>query len=137
MDKDQHHLVEDVGICLGQSFNKALGNKKGINRSGYFVMPMDESLAILSVDIGGRAYLKFEAEFKGNKINDLDSELVQDFFEGFSRELGANLHVILPYGRTDHHRAEAIFKSFARALRQACEIEPRLKGRIPSTKGKL
>lgn len=137
LDKDQHHLVEDIGICLGKAFNEALGDKKGINRAGYFVIPMDESLAIMSIDIGGRPYLKFEAEFKGEKINDLKSELIQDFFEGFSRNLEANIHVILPYGRTDHHRAEAIFKAFAKALKMACSTDARAIGQIPSTKGVL
>ena len=122
LDKDQHHLVEDIGIALGQAFNKALGNKKGINRAGYFVMPMDESLAIAAVDIGGRPYLKFDAEFKDKAVG--------------VNNLQCNLHIQLPYGRTTHHRIEAIFKSFSRALSMACEIG-RIKDKIPSTKGKI
>jgi len=135
LDVDQHHTVEDVGIALGDAFKKALGDKKGINRAGYFVMPMDESLAILSIDIGGRPYLRFDVEFKNLKIGDLDSELVNDFFQGFSTNIGANIHAILPYGRTDHHRCEAVFKAFGRALAMACSTNPRAKGSIPSTKG--
>lgn len=134
---DQHHTVEDVGIALGDAFKKALGDKKGINRAGYFVMPMDESLAIFSIDIGGRPYLKFDVEFKNLKIGDLDSELVHDFFEGFANNIGANVHAILQYGRTDHHRCEAVFKSFGRSLAMACSKNPRAKGSIPSTKGIL
>lgn len=137
LDNDQHHLVEDAGICLGQAFKQALGDKKGINRSGYFVMPMDESLAIIAIDIGGRPYLKFEAEFKNETINDLDSELIEDFFGGFSKNLEANIHVILPYGRTDHHRAEAIFKAFAKAMKMACSTDKRAMGSVPSAKGVL
>ena len=137
LDKDQHHLVEDIGISLGKAFKESIGDKKGINRSGYFVMPMDESLAILAIDLGGRAHLKFEAEFKGEKISDLNSELIHDFFEGFSRTLEANLHIILPYGRTDHHKAEAIFKAFAKAMDMATGTDERMRGSIPSTKGSI
>jgi len=137
IDVDQHHLVEDVGIVLGESFRDALGNKKGINRSGYFVMPMDESMAIVAIDIGGRPYLKFDAEFSDKIVGDLKTELVQDFFLGFVNKLEANVHVTLPYGRTDHHRTEAIFKGFAKALCMACSKNPKVKGSIPSTKGKI
>lgn len=136
IDQDQHHLVEDIGIVLGQAFNKALGNKKGINRAGYFVMPMDESLAIVAIDIGGRPYLKFDAEFKDKVVGGLETELVQDFFQSFCNNLQCNMHITLPYGRTTHHRIEAIFKSFARALAMACEIG-KVKGNIPSSKGKI
>ena len=134
-DVDQHHLVEDIGIALGQAFKEALGDKKGINRAGYFVMPMDESLAITAIDISGRPFLKFEVPFRESKIGDLSSELVQDFFEGFSNNLACNLHLNLPYGRTDHHRCEAVFKSFARALRMACSFDKSMLDQIPSTKG--
>lgn len=134
-DVDQHHLVEDIGIALGQAFKEALGDKKGINRAGYFVMPMDESLAITAIDISGRPFLKFEVPFRESKIGDLSSELVQDFFEGFSNNLACNLHLNLPYGRTDHHRCEAVFKSFARALRMACSFDKNMLDQIPSTKG--
>jgi imidazoleglycerol-phosphate dehydratase len=134
-DVDQHHLVEDIGIALGQAFKEALGDKKGINRAGYFVMPMDESLAITAIDISGRPFLKFDVPFREPKIGDLSSELVQDFFEGFSNNLACNLHLNLPYGRTDHHRCEAVFKSFARALRMACSFDKNMLDQIPSTKG--
>ncbi len=132
---DQHHLVEDVGIALGQAFKEALGDKKGINRAGYFVMPMDESLAITAIDISGRPFLKFDVPFRELLIGDLKSELVQDFFEGFSNNLACNLHLNLPYGRTDHHRCEATFKSFARAVRMACSLDKVMIDQIPSTKG--
>ena len=134
-DVDQHHLVEDIGIVLGQAFKEALGDKKGINRAGYFVMPMDECIVITAIDISGRPFLKFEVPFRELKIGDLSSELIQDFFEGFSNNLACNLHLILPYGRTDHHRSEATFKSFARALRMACSFDSSMKDQIPSTKG--
>ncbi len=137
LEVDQHHTVEDVGITLGDAFKKALLDKKGINRAGYFVMPMDESLAIFSIDIGGRPYLRFDVEFKNLRIGDLDSELVHDFFQGFANNIGANIHAILQYGRTDHHRCEAVFKAFGRALAMACSANPRAKGSIPSTKGVL
>jgi len=134
-DVDQHHLVEDIGIVLGQAFKEALGDKKGINRAGYFVMPMDESLSITAIDISGRPFLKFDVPFRDLKIGDLNSELIQDFFEGFSNNLACNLHLNLPYGRTDHHRCEATFKSFARALRMACSMDKNMADQIPSTKG--
>lgn len=134
-DVDQHHLVEDIGIVLGQTFKEALGDKKGINRAGYFVMPMDEALAITAIDISGRPFLKFEVPFRELKIGDLSSELIQDFFEGFSNNLACNLHLNLPYGRTDHHRCEAVFKSFGRALRMACSLDKSMLDQIPSTKG--
>ena len=137
VEVDQHHLVEDIGIALGESFKEGLGEKKGINRSGYFVMPMDESLAIVAIDIGGRPYLRFDAEFSDKIVGDLKTELVQDLFQGFANKLEANIHVRLPYGRTDHHRMEAIFKCFAKALAMACSTNPKVKGSIPSTKGKI
>ena len=134
---DQHHLVEDIGIALGESFKKAHGSKKGIQRSGYFVMPMDESLAIFAIDVSGRPYLKYEAEFKENLIGDLKSELVEDFFQGFTNNLGVTIHILQPYGRTDHHKCEAIFKAFGKALDMATAISPKIPNRIPSTKGKI
>jgi len=136
IEVDQHHLVEDIGIVLGQAFKKALGDKKGINRSGYFAFPMQESLAIVAVDISGRPYLKFEAGFRKLKIGDLDSELIEEFFNGFAANLGANLHIKMPYGKNEHHKAEAIFKAFGKAMSMACSRNPRIKS-IPSTKGAL
>lgn len=132
---DQHHLVEDCGIVLGQAFKKALGDKKGINRAGYFVYPMDEALAVVAVDIGGRSYLQFEAEFQRRFCGELDTDLVEDFFQGFASHLGANVVVRMPYGRSDHHKIEAIFKAFARAMKMACSIDPQAIENIPSTKG--
>lgn len=135
LEVDQHHLVEDIGITLGQAFDKALGNRKGINRAGFFAMPMDEALAILAIDIGGRPYLKFDAKFKSNKIGDLDSELIYDFFEAFSNNLKCNIHARSFDARTDHHKAEALFKAFGRALKMAVSKDKKLKDYIPSTKG--
>lgn len=135
LDVDQHHTVEDVGIALGDAFDKALGDKKGINRAGYFVFPMDESLAIVALDIGGRPYLKFDVKFRKEKIGDLDSELVHDFFEGFTAHLKANLHVRSIEGRTDHHKVEAIFKAVGKALKIACSRDKRALKELPSTKG--
>ncbi len=132
---DQHHLVEDCGITLGQAFKKALGDKKGINRAGYFVYPMDEALAVVAVDIGGRPYLQFEAPFKRRFCGELDTDVLEDFFQGFATHLGANIVVRMPYGRSDHHKIEAIFKAFARAMKMACSIDPRAMENIPSTKG--
>lgn len=137
LEVDQHHLVEDIGIALGEAFKKALGKKKGIERSGYFVMPMDESLAIFALDISGRPHLKFEAAFKDKKIGDLDAELVQEFFQGFVNNLGVAVHILLPYGNTDHHRCEAIFKAFGKALAMATAISPKTPKKILSTKGKI
>lgn len=135
LDIDQHHLVEDIGIALGATFDKALGNRKGINRAGFFAMPMDETLAIFAIDISGRAYLKFDVKFKKNKIGDLDSELIYDFFKAFSNNLKCNIQIRSFEARTDHHNAEAIFKAFARALKMAVSKDEKLKDSIPSTKG--
>jgi len=135
LEVDQHHIVEDCGIALGQAFRKALGEKKGINRAGYFVYPMDEALAVVAVDIGGRPYLQFEADFKSESCGELDTGLIEDFFYGLSSSLMANVAVRMPYGRSDHHKIEAIFKAFAKAMKMACSIEPRARGSIPSTKG--
>ena len=134
---DQHHTVEDIGIVLGQAFKKALGNKKGINRAGYFVYPMDEALAVVAVDIGGRPYLQYDARFKRRFCGNLDTDVLEDFFYGFASNLEANVVVRMPYGRSDHHKIEAIFKAFARAMRMACSIDKRAIKNIPSTKGKI
>jgi imidazoleglycerol-phosphate dehydratase len=134
---DQHHLVEDCGIVLGQAFKEALGNKKGINRAGYFVYPMDEALAVAATDISGRPYLQFEAKFKRRFCGDLDTDLLEDFFYGFATALGANLVVRMPYGRNDHHKIEATFKAFGKAMKMACSKDKRAKENIPSTKGKI
>lgn len=133
---DQHHTVEDVGICLGQAVKQALGDKAGIRRYGHFTLPMEETLCTTAIDLSGRYYLVFNAEFASPKIGDFDSELVEDFFQAFAANALCNLHVLVHHGRNSHHVAEAIFKSAARALRQAIETDPRLPG-IPSTKGTL
>jgi imidazoleglycerol-phosphate dehydratase len=133
---DQHHTVEDVGICLGQAVKQALGDKAGIRRYGHFTLPMEETLCTTAIDLSGRYYLVFNAEFSSPKIGDFDSELVEDFFQAFAANALCNLHVLVHYGRNSHHVAEAIFKSAARALRMAVETDPRLTG-IPSTKGTL
>lgn len=137
LDVDQHHTVEDVGIVLGQLFSKALGDRKGINRAGYFVMPMDETLAVVAVDLSGRPALVYKDRVKVRKVGDLQSELLEDFFGGFVNHAGANLHVRVMYGRSNHHKVEAVFKCFARALRFACSTDERLKDQLPSTKGLL
>jgi imidazoleglycerol-phosphate dehydratase len=137
LDVDQHHTVEDAGIVLGQLVSKALGNRKGINRAGYFVMPMDETLAVVALDLGGRPALVYEDKVKVRLVGDLQSELVEDFFGGFVNHAGANLHAKVLYGRSNHHKIEAIFKCFARALRYACSKDARLKEQLPSTKGLL
>jgi len=132
---DQHHLVEDCGIVLGQAFKKALGDKKGINRAGYFVYPMDEALAVVAVDISGRGYLQFDVKLKRRFCGELDTDLLEDFFQGFTMSLGANLAVRMPFGRSDHHKIEAIFKAFGKAMKMACSKDKRAKENIPSTKG--
>jgi imidazoleglycerol-phosphate dehydratase len=137
LDIDQHHTVEDVGIALGQLFSKALGNRKGINRAGYFVLPMDETLAVVAVDLGGRPALVYKDLVRVRLVGDLQTELVEDFFGGFVNHAGANLHAKVLYGRSSHHKIEAIFKCFARALRYACSTDERLKDQLPSTKGLL
>jgi imidazoleglycerol-phosphate dehydratase len=137
LDVDQHHTVEDVGIVLGQLFSQALGDRKGINRAGYFVMPMDETLAVVAVDLGGRAALVYDDQVKVRLVGDLQSELVEDFFGGFVNHAGANLHAKVLYGRSNHHKIEAIFKCFGRAMRYACSKDRRLKEQLPSTKGLL
>ena len=133
---DQHHTVEDVGICLGQAVKQALGDKQGIRRHGHFTLPMEETLATTAIDLSGRYYLAFEAAFDSPKIGDFDTELVEDFWQAFAANALCNLHILIHYGRNSHHKSEAIFKSAARALRMAAENDPRTTG-VPSTKGTL
>jgi imidazoleglycerol-phosphate dehydratase len=137
LDVDQHHTVEDVGIALGEAFDKALGDRKGINRAGYFLMPMDETLGIAAVDFGGRTSAVIDTKVRARLVGDLQSELVFDFFEGFARGARANVHLKTMYGRSNHHKIEALFKAFARALRVACAKDKRLATMLPSTKGLL
>jgi imidazoleglycerol-phosphate dehydratase len=137
LDVDQHHTVEDAGIVLGQLFSQALGDRKGINRAGYFVQPMDETLAVAAVDLGGRPALVYKDLVKAARVGDLQVELLEDFFGGFVNHAWANLHVKVMYGRSSHHKIEAIFKCFARAMKYACSKDARLKGQLPSTKGLL
>ena len=137
LDVDQHHTVEDVGIALGEAFDRALGDKRGILRAGYFLMPMDETLAISAVDLSGRAAFAVETQVRTRMVGDLQTELVTDFFEGFARGARANVHVKTMYGRSNHHKIEAIFKAFARALRVACSRDKQLGEMLPSTKGLL
>ncbi|MBS1829975.1 MAG: imidazoleglycerol-phosphate dehydratase HisB [Bryobacteraceae bacterium] len=137
LDVDQHHTVEDCGIALGQLFSKALGDRKGINRAGYFVQTMDETLAVTALDLGGRPALVYSDLVKVRLVGDLQVELVHDFFDGFVNHAGANVHVKVMYGRSSHHKIEAIFKCFARAMKYACSKDQRLKDQLPSTKGLL
>jgi imidazoleglycerol-phosphate dehydratase len=137
LDVDQHHTVEDTGIALGQLFSQALGDRKGINRAGYFVQTMDETLAVAAVDLGGRPALVYKDLVKAARVGDLQVELVEDFFGGFANHAGANVHVKVMYGRSSHHKIEAIFKCFARAMKYACSKDARLKDLLPSTKGLL
>lgn len=137
LDVDQHHTVEDVGIALGEAFDRALGDKKGILRAGYFLMPMDETLGIAAIDFGGRASCVVETKVRVRLVGDLQTELVYDFFEGFARGARANVHLKVMYGRSNHHKIEALFKAFARALRFACARDRRLASMLPSTKGLL
>lgn len=137
LDVDQHHTVEDVGIALGEAFDRALGDKRGILRAGYFVMPMDETLAVAAVDLSGRTAFAVDTKVRSRVVGDLQSELVTDFFEGFARGARANVHIKTMYGRSNHHKIEAIFKAFARALRVACSRDKQLGDMLPSTKGLL
>ena len=137
LDVDQHHTVEDIGIALGEAISSALGNRRGINRAGYFIMPMDETLAVAAVDLGGRIHTVVDLRLKVRKVGDLQAELVTDFFEGFAQGARANVHVKVLYGRSSHHHVEAVFKAFARALRVACARDRRLARMLPSTKGLL
>jgi imidazoleglycerol-phosphate dehydratase len=137
LDVDQHHTVEDVGIALGEAVLAAIGNKRGINRAGYFVMPMDETLAVAAIDLSGRPHTVVDTKVSVRLVGDLQSELVHDFFEGFASAARANVHVKVMYGRSNHHKIEACFKAFARALRVACAKDKRLARMLPSTKGLL
>jgi imidazoleglycerol-phosphate dehydratase len=137
LDVDQHHTVEDAGIVLGDLFSKALGDRRGINRAGYFVQTMDESLAVVAVDLGGRPALVYDQQVDVVHVGDLQTELLEDFFDGFANHAGANFHAKIMYGRSNHHKIEAIFKCFARAMKYACSTDERLKDQLPSTKGLL
>jgi imidazoleglycerol-phosphate dehydratase len=137
LDVDQHHTVEDLGIALGEAVSQALGTRRGINRAGYFVMPMDESLGVVSIDLGGRAHTVVDLRLKVRLVGDLQSELITDFFEGFAQGARANVHLKVLYGRSSHHQVEALFKAFGRALRMACSRDRRLAKVMPSTKGLL
>jgi imidazoleglycerol-phosphate dehydratase len=134
---DQHHTVEDIGISLGEAFDRALGNKRGILRAGYFVMPMDETLGVVAIDFGGRAAAVIDTKVRARFVGNLQTELLPDFFEGFARGARANVHARVLYGRSSHHKIEALFKGFARALRVACSRDRRLARMLPSTKGLL
>jgi imidazoleglycerol-phosphate dehydratase len=137
LDVDQHHTVEDLGIALGEAVSAALGKRRGINRAGYFVMPMDETLAVAAIDLGGRPHAAVDLKVKIERVGDLQTELVHDFFEGFAIGARANVHVKVLYGRSSHHHVEAVFKAFARALRVAVARDKRLAKMLPSTKGLL
>ncbi len=134
---DYHHTVEDVGIVLGEAFKAALGEKIGLTRYGFFVLPMDEALARVVIDLGGRPHLVYEVNAPTMFVRDFNLALVKEFFRGFANTVGANVHVKLVYGEEPHHVVEAVFKCFARALDAACRIEPRAADRLPSTKGTL
>ena len=134
LDVDQHHTVEDVGIALGEALSKALGSRRGINRAGYFVMPMDETLGVAAIDLSGRIHAVVDLKLRVRKVGDLQSELVHDFFDGFAQGARANVHVKVMYGRSSHHQIEALFKAFARALRVACSRDKQLGRMLPSTK---
>ena len=134
LDVDQHHTVEDVGIALGEAVSKALGSRRGINRAGYFVMPMDETLGVAAIDLSGRIHTVVDLKLRVRKVGDLQSELVHDFFDGFAQGARANVHVKVMYGRSSHHQIEALFKAFARALRVACSRDKQLGRMLPSTK---
>jgi len=137
LDVDQHHTVEDIGIALGEAVSQALGNRRGINRAGYFVMPMDETLAVVALDLGGRPHASIDLKLKVARVGDLQAELIHDFFEGFAIGARANVHAKVLYGRSSHHHVEAVFKAFARALRVACAKDKQLARQLPSTKGLL
>ena len=135
LEVDQHHSIEDIGITLGQAFKRALGDKKGINRAGYFIYPMDESLAIAALDLSGRPYLKFNAKFRRRFCGEFDTDLLEDFFYGFSVGLGVNISLKIENGRSDHHKIEALFKAFAKSMKTACSKDKRAAKELPSTKG--
>lgn len=134
---DEHHTVEDIGIVLGQAFAQSLGDKKGIKRYGFFILPMDESLATVAIDFAGRYAFTLDCQFNREKVGDLSTELVYDFWDAFAQNAKANLYIKVENGRNDHHKIEAIYKATARAIRQACEFDQRALDQIPSTKGKL
>ena len=137
LDVDQHHTVEDVGISLGEAVASALGNRRGINRAGYFIMPMDETLAVAAIDLGGRVHAVVDLKLRVRQVGDLEAALIDDFFDGFAQGARANVHLKVLYGRSSHHQVEAMFKAFARALRFACSRDRRLATVLPSTKGLL
>ena len=137
LDVDQHHTVEDVGIALGEAVSQALGSRRGINRAGYFVMPMDETLGVAALDLSGRVHTVVDLRVRARLVGDLQTELVTDFFEGFAQGARANVHLKVLYGRSSHHKVEAVFKAFARALRVACSRDRQLGESLPSTKGLL
>lgn len=137
LDVDQHHTVEDVGLALGEAVRRALGSKRGILRAGYFIMPMDESLAVAAVDLSGRPHCVCRWKLSTRRVGDLQTELLEDFFRAFAQAAQANVHLRLLYGRSSHHQVEALFKAFARALRFATRRDPQLKRILPSTKGLL
>jgi imidazoleglycerol-phosphate dehydratase len=137
LDVDQHHTVEDLGIALGEAVSKALGTRRGINRAGYFIMPMDETLGVAAIDLGGRPHAVVDLTLRVQKVGDLQVELIHDFFEGFAQGVRGNVHVKVMYGRSSHHQVEAVFKAFGRALRVACARDRQLAGMLPSTKGLL
>jgi imidazoleglycerol-phosphate dehydratase len=137
LDVDQHHTVEDLGIVFGEAISKALGSRRGIHRAGYFVMPMDETLAVAAIDLSGRVHSVVDMKLRVRRVGDLQAELVHDFFDGFAQGARANVHLKVLYGRSSHHHVEACFKAFARALRAACATDRRMVRRLPSTKGLL
>jgi imidazoleglycerol-phosphate dehydratase len=132
---DQHHTIEDAGLALGQAFDKALGERKGIERAGCFLFPMDEALAYCAIDLSGRPLAQMKITFRASKIGDLHCTLLDDFFIGFATALKATVHIKVIRGRSDHHKAEAVFKAFGKAVKQACTFIPRVRGKTPSTKG--
>ncbi len=134
LDVDQHHTVEDVGIALGEAINAAVGNKRGILRAGYFLMPMDETLAAAAIDLSGRAFCVVKGRFAAKRVGDFQTELLEDFFQGFAFSARANVHLRVLYGRSSHHQIEAVFKAFARALRFAVSRDKQLRKVLPSTK---
>ena len=137
LETDEHHAVEDIGICLGQAIEKAVGDKRGINRYGYFILPMDEALTMASLDLAGRFYFSLDTAFEREKVGELSTELVYDFFDALAQNAEMNLHIKTLAGRNDHHKIEGIFKATARALRMAVQIDSRIQEQLPSTKGVL
>jgi imidazoleglycerol-phosphate dehydratase len=134
LDVDQHHTVEDVGIVFGEAVSKALGSRRGINRAGYFIMPMDETLGVAAIDLSGRIHAVVDLKLRVRRVGDLQAELLHDFFDGFAQGARANVHLKILYGRSSHHQIEAIFKAFGRALRVACSRDKQLRRMLPSTK---